>query len=165
MIDFKNLTKEQEDGLRSLVTAMQQTSLSDLEHFKNSGIQILTFGVDQKSGDTKAMLDFSKLDEETLGVLSYSIELLQKSLVIKLTEEKGDPNEKSIFISNPSKPTNFSRNDLIQEVIFLTPVGLWLLQSHWEFINTPFKTTKNQPSKFSFLRSVSLFFKRKFSWI
>ena len=143
MVDFKNLTKEQEDGLKSLVVAMQTTAIGDLNHLKESGFQILTFASDQSTGsENPFVLDFKKLDETTLGVLSYSIELLQKSLISKLSEEKGDPDEMGIFISNPSCSKNFSRSKLIQEIIFLTPVGIWLLQSHWEFINTPFKSKK-----------------------
>lgn len=139
MIDFKNLSVEQENQLRKLIAVMQETVITDLSYLKEVGAQILTFDSDKpyinKAG---ILLDFKKMDEETAKNLSAAIQIIQKSLLKELQDEKGDPDEKGIFVSSPRGALNLSRNDVIKEVSDLTPIGICILQNHWEYINIPF---------------------------
>jgi hypothetical protein len=162
MVDLKNITNEQRTGLASLVGAMQKTAIEDLQHLKNIGAQIWTFATDEKTGKTNAVLNFDQLDDETLGVLSYSIEMLQESLLKNFAEENVDPDEKGIFMSTPQGEMNMSSNEMKKEVSDLTPIGIFLLEMHWNNINKPFTSDSHRVNKSSFFANVVMFFKRIF---
>ena len=139
MIDFKNLSVEQENQLRKLIVVMQETVITDLSYLKEVGAKILTFESDKISANkSSVLLDFKNLDEKTAKNLSSSIEILQQSLLKELNSEKGDPDEKGIFVSSPKGALNLSRNDVINEVSGFTPIGICLMQNHWEYINISF---------------------------
>jgi hypothetical protein len=141
MIDFKNLTKEQDLELKSLILAMQNISLGDLHNLGDNGTQILTFESDQRGTKEKPFpLDFKNLNEETAKSLSSLIENLQQSLINNLNEEKYDAGEKGILLSTSQGPVNFNRKELIDAVSNLTIIGIYFLKLHWDNINAPFKS-------------------------
>jgi hypothetical protein len=162
MIDLKQITKEQRTGLASLVGAMQKTVIEDLQHLKSIGAQIWTFATDEKTGEVSAVLNFDKLDNDTLGILSYSIEMLQESLLKILALENVYPDEKGIFMSTPQGEMRMSSNEMKKEVSDFTPLGIFLLEMHWNSINKPYTLDFHRGNKSSFFANISTFFKRIF---
>lgn len=163
MIDFKNITEEQQISLASLVGAMQKTAIEDLQHLKSIGAQIWTFTTDEKTGKITAVVNFDTLDDETLSVLSYSIEMLQGSLLKKIAEENVDPDEKGLFMSTPQGEVNMNNNEIKNEVLNYTPLGIFLLEMHWNSINTSFTSDVHRVSKSSLFANIVTVFKRIFT--
>ncbi len=159
MIDFTQLTKEQRDGVLSLVGAMQKTAIKDLQNLKHIGAHILTFGKDP-AGSHRMVLDFDALDTEALSIIAHTIEMLQKSLLQQLNDEKGDPDEKGIVMSTPKGEVNLSTNGVKDEVKNLTPLGLHFLELHLHTINSPFSSDAEGLSKSSLFANVSSLFSR-----
>jgi len=160
-IDFKKLTEEQKKCLTSLIHEMQKTITGDLHHLKNLEIKILTSASDQEVKKGKeAVLDFDTLDEKTTEILSHVIQSLQESLIQEMKKEKGDPDKKGIFISD----LNFSSNELIEEIVQLTDIGIHFLQLHWEVINTPFTAkAKRKYLICTFPQALMIFIRKIFS--